>query len=194
MGSGSGQLRAQPLLLRLDTLVSMLLFVGVAMSFLVIVEPAPYEFLIFALGGALLFTRVKLHPLLGLLLLLVSLWLAGGAFALMPVLSSSEAVTYYAVSAYMGVTALIFALALSEHTAARFATLKHAYVLAGAHRRGPWHSRLFLGRGAFRPEWARNVDLQGSERVRSVPDPALPAAHPGLPPSRFPAGVRTRWR
>jgi hypothetical protein len=130
MGSGSGQLRAQPLLLRLDTLVSMLLFVGVAMSFLVIVEPAPYEFLIFALGGTLLFTRVKLHPLLGLLLLLVSLWLAGGAFALMPVLSSSEAVTYYAVSAYMGVTALIFALALSEHTAARFATLKHAYVLA----------------------------------------------------------------
>ncbi|MDF2996116.1 MAG: hypothetical protein K0R27_1753 [Xanthobacteraceae bacterium] len=130
MKSGSGQLGAPPLVLRLDTLVSALLFISVAMSFLVIVEPAPYELFVFALGGALLFTRTRVQPLLGLMLVLVILWLAGGAFALMPVMSSSDAVTYYGVSAYMGVTALIFALALSEHTAARFATLKNAYVLA----------------------------------------------------------------
>jgi hypothetical protein len=106
------------------------LFLAVLSSFVVFVEPAPYEgltalLLLAAVIGRAAFDR-KILPLVILLIV----WNAGLLLALAPVAYDQKAVTYTFVSIYLAVNAIVFACIVTSHCEKRMAIIQAAYVLA----------------------------------------------------------------
>lgn len=131
-----------------DRFLHVVLYITVASSFFVLVEPAPYEYLAFVLGGACVLARVTMSrfvlPLLvlllirdfggalGLLQIVAAGWprVAGDPIATIITVDTPDSIRFLAVSFYLGLTAVLFACILSQDTVRRMATLKAAYITA----------------------------------------------------------------
>jgi len=106
------------------------LWLLMAVSFVALIEPSPYEFvflialLVFALTG-IRFSQ-KLLPM-ALLLLLYNI---GGVIALIPWMDEPASVRFTAVSVYLMLTAIFFAAIMAEDTLARLNTLNSGYLFA----------------------------------------------------------------
>ena len=117
--------------LSLETLRALLLWLmGFAGAF-VFIEPSPYEVLgvlaiaVFAVTGLTL--RAALVPLIFLLILLN----IGYATAMLQVVDQSKVVTWVLISAYLAVTAIVYAAMLGSNTQARLAWLMRGTLAAG---------------------------------------------------------------
>ena len=107
------------------------LFLAIAGSFLVFIEPSPYE----AFSALLVFTCLlagismdrKLLPLVFLLLL----YNLGGMFSLVQVAQEQAAVRFVQISFYMAFTAIIFAMIFSRDPMKSSDILTKAYIIAG---------------------------------------------------------------
>lgn len=94
----------------------------------VVIEPAPYEFII-ALAAVLFFaTGMKLRAAHLPLLILLALSNIGYLIAVVPVVSAEGTVTWTAISCFMSATALFLALAMGEDTATRLDRLLKGYL------------------------------------------------------------------
>jgi O-antigen ligase len=117
--------------LSLETLRGVLLWLmGFAGAF-VFIEPSPYEVLgvpaiaVFAVTGLTL--RAPLVPLI-LILILLNI---GYATAMLQVVDQSKVVTWVLISAYLAVTAIVYAAMLGSNTQARLAWLMRGTLAAG---------------------------------------------------------------
>ncbi|KRE07500.1 hypothetical protein ASE63_22645 [Bosea sp. Root381] len=101
-----------------------------ASSFLVLVEPAPYEiaFLVVLLVFAV--TGIRFSPRLLPLALLLLAFNLGGFFSLIPWMSDSDAVRFMAVSVYLMITAVTLAAIMAEDAFGRLETLLKGYLFA----------------------------------------------------------------
>jgi len=117
--------------LSVETLRGALLWLMGFASALVFIEPSPYE-IVGALAIAIFaLTGLKLRaPLVPLILLLVFLNL-GYATAMLQVVDQSKVVTWVLVSAYLAVTAVIYAAMLGANTQARLDWLMRGCLAAG---------------------------------------------------------------
>jgi hypothetical protein len=113
-----------------DRVLHIVLFVTMLSSPLVMIEPAPYDALIFVLALAAMIARVPLDVRLLPLILLLLLLCAGGAASLVPVLDDPVAVQYLMVSFYLCISAMLFAALISEDSVRRLQTLRRGYILA----------------------------------------------------------------
>jgi hypothetical protein len=97
----------------------------------VFIEPSPYEatFLV-AVAGFLLTGGLAFHRSIVVLLLTVVTFNLGGLFSLMPFLDDTTAVTFVAVSAYLGVTSLFFSSLMTQRPVERLKALKSGLIWA----------------------------------------------------------------
>lgn len=107
------------------------LFLTVLGSFLVFIEPSPYEVLSALLVFTCLLAGVTLDRKLLPLVILLLLYNLGGAFSLIPVIGDDAARRFIIISFYMAFTAIVFAMIFSTDTVRRAEILRKAYVLAG---------------------------------------------------------------
>ncbi len=113
-----------------ERLINPLLFLAVAISSIVLIEPAPYEgvlalLALIGVAGGVMLDR-KLVPLIALL----ALWNLGGLLSLTQVSHDRAAITFVAVSAYLGVSAILFAALFTHDTMRRLEITRTAYVIA----------------------------------------------------------------
>lgn len=116
--------------LSLARLHGMLLWlVGFSGGF-VIIEPAPYEFLV-ALAFLIFFaTGLQLRPTHLPLLVLLLVYCIGYMIGVVPVLTSEGTLSWMVTSCYMSVTTLFFALVLCRDAERRLDMLLKGYVVA----------------------------------------------------------------
>jgi len=113
-----------------ERLINPLLFLAVAVSSIVLIEPAPYEgalalLALVCVAGGVMFDR-KLVPLIAVL----ALWNLGGLLSLTQVSHDSNAITFVAVSVYLAVSAILFAALFTHDTMRRLEIVRTAYVIA----------------------------------------------------------------
>jgi hypothetical protein len=125
-------LNARPVAIRrpAERLINPLLFLAIAVSSIVIIEPAPYEGVLAFLGlaciaGGVTFDR-KLVPLIALL----ALWNLGGLLSLTQVSHDRPAITFVTVSVYLGASAILLAALYTHDTMRRIEITRTAYVIA----------------------------------------------------------------
>jgi hypothetical protein len=109
-----------------DRVLRVTLFATTLSGMLVFIEPSPYEAMFAALVVASLAAGVSFDRRALPLLMLSLLWMVGGGFALMPVANSEKAVTYLAISAYLSMTAVLYACLFARDCARRVATMRAA--------------------------------------------------------------------
>jgi hypothetical protein len=95
---------------------------------IVVVEPAPYEFVVVLAMVVFLATGMPLRAAHIPLLLLLVAYNIGYLIGVVPVLTEEGTVMWTAVSCFMSVTTLFFALALTEDTERRLAMLLKGYL------------------------------------------------------------------
>jgi hypothetical protein len=117
-------------LIRRESLVLGLLALTMLVSFMVSIEPAPYEGCMLLLAVALLISGAKLDAILLPLLGLIALWAAAGSFAVLQVAFDHTAVIYLAITIYLALNTVIFACLLGENTQRRLQVLLNWYVVA----------------------------------------------------------------
>jgi hypothetical protein len=103
--------------------------VGISGSF-VVVEPAPYEFLMIFAMVVFRATGITLRTGHVPLMLLLIFYNVGFAISLMPVITLEDTAKWTAVSCFLSVTTLFFAMALAEDTVRRVDILLRGYILA----------------------------------------------------------------
>lgn len=131
-----------------DRFLHLVLYITVVSSFFVFVEPAPYEYLAFVLGGACVLARVQMSRFVIPLLVLLLIRDLGGAIGLLQIVGSGwlrlmgepdatiitfdypDSIRFLAVSFYLGLTAVLYACLFSQDTMRRMATMKAAYITA----------------------------------------------------------------
>jgi hypothetical protein len=113
------------------TLLHGALFLTVLGSFLVFIEPSPYEVLLGLLTLTCVLAGVTLDRKLLPLVVLLLLYNLGGIFSLIPVIGDEAAVRFVAVSFFMAFSAIIFAMLFTTDCVRRSEILKRAYIIAG---------------------------------------------------------------
>jgi hypothetical protein len=111
--------------------LSMLWIVGVSGGF-VMVEPAPYEFLIMLAMIVFAATGVALRAGHLSLIWLLIFYNIGFATSLVPVIMLDNTARWTAISCFLSVTTLFFAVALVENTERRVDILLRGYILSAA--------------------------------------------------------------
>ena len=114
----------------LGALVNGALFIAILASFLVFIEPSPYEGAFALLALAFLAARVPIDRAVVPLALLLLVWNVSGLAALVPFMHDEKAVTFMATSTYLAVTAVMFACLFTEDVERRLAITRVAYILA----------------------------------------------------------------
>jgi O-antigen ligase len=107
------------------------LFLTILGSFLVFIEPSPYEVLSALLAFTCLLAGVTLDRKLLPLIILLLLYNLGGSFSLIPVIADEPSRRFILISYYMAFTAIIFAMLFSTDCVRRAEILRRAYILAG---------------------------------------------------------------
>ena len=102
-----------------------------AISGFVLIEPAPYEFMVMLSALVFVATGLRLRAGHLPLLLMLILYNIGFASSLVPVIELKDTARWTAISCFLSVTTLFFALALAEDTARRADVLLRGYI-AGA--------------------------------------------------------------
>jgi hypothetical protein len=116
--------------LSLSQLQHAALWLFVASGWLVIVEPSPYELLFVLALLAFLPNALSVHPSLLPPIAFLVLYNIGGALSLAQVTGDSRAVMFTLISAFMGATAIFYALLIVGDPVARFGIIRNAYVWA----------------------------------------------------------------
>ncbi len=111
-------------------LLHAVLFLTIAISSFVFVEPSPYEFVAILLGLACVLARVSLDRTMLPLVVLLVIWMAGGVIAVVDVLDQEKTGRYVLISLFMAFTAIVYAGLFSRDTMRRLAIMQRAYVLA----------------------------------------------------------------
>lgn len=107
------------------------LWIFVASGWFVIVEPAPYEYLLVLAALAFLPSGMSVHRSLAPLVVVLLLYMLGGGASLIPVMDDPRSVRFVAVTAFMGLSALFFAAVVMGDPSRRGAVIKNAYIVAG---------------------------------------------------------------
>ena len=145
---------------------------------IVVIEPAPYEFVVVLAMVVFMATGMPLRRAHIPLVLLLIAYNIGYLIGVVPVLTEEGTVMWTAVSSFMSVTTLFFALALTEDTERRLDLLLKGYLAIAVGVYHIRHRHLFSPAARFRPVPARQPfarDLQGPQRARRLPGAALPA-------------------
>ena len=111
-------------------LLNIVLFITVLLSSIAFIEPSPHDLsmavlLVICVGARVRFDR-KILPLV----MLLTLWLVGAFFALIPVVDQKQTVQYVGTSVYLALAAVIFACLFSDGNSVRLLILRRAYVIA----------------------------------------------------------------
>jgi len=101
-----------------------------AISGFVIIEPAPYEFMIIVAAVIFVATGVRLREGHLPLMLLLIFYNVGFATSLVPVIELEDTAKWTAVSCFLALTTLFFAVAFSEDTVRRTRVYMQGYILA----------------------------------------------------------------
>jgi hypothetical protein len=114
---------------RLLAVQRLLVWLVAASGAIVFIEPSPYE--IMTLGAAVLFcaTGLRMRLVLVPLLLLLTLINLGYSIGAIPFYDKSEVANWIATSWYLAVTAMFFAMVMSEDTPARLDMLRSGLVV-----------------------------------------------------------------
>ncbi len=114
----------------LDLVQRFFLWLMLASSWFVIIEPAPYEILFLITLFFMLPTGLRFHRATMPLLLFLMLYNIGGAFSMLPVSGEEKVKQFFIVSVYMATTSIFFAAVLSDDTERRIAIIKNGYIIA----------------------------------------------------------------
>ena len=111
-------------------LLNIVLFITVLLSSIAFIEPSPHDLsmavlLVICVGARVRFDR-KILPLV----MLLTLWLVGAFFALIPVVDQKQTVQYVGTSVYLALAAVIFACLFCDGNSVRLLILRRAYVIA----------------------------------------------------------------
>jgi hypothetical protein len=113
-----------------ERMLNAVLFITVLASFVVFIEPAPHDGLIFVLLLTCVTAHVgfdrKLVPLLFLLLA----WLIGGSLSLIQVGDQEKSIQYLGTSFYLCIATMTFACLFSGGNMRRLAIMRRGYILA----------------------------------------------------------------
>jgi O-antigen ligase len=113
-----------------ERLLNFVLFITVLTSGIAFIEPSPHDGLVFVLLLTCVMARVQLDRKLLPLMLLIILWLVGGAASLIQVGDDGKSIQYFGTSTYLGIAAIMFACLFSEGNMVRLTILRRAYILA----------------------------------------------------------------
>jgi len=108
-----------------------LVWLVAASSAIVLVEPSPYELMTLTAGVVFFATGLRLRLVFMPLLLLLFLINLGYSISAVPIMDKPEVANWIATSWYMAATVFLFALVISEDTAARLDMLRRG-LIAGA--------------------------------------------------------------
>jgi hypothetical protein len=101
-----------------------------AISGFVLIEPAPYEFMIIVAALIFVATGVRLREGHVPLMLLLIFYNVGFATSLVPVIDLDDTVKWTAVSCFLALTTLFFAVAFAEDTERRTRVFMRGYIFA----------------------------------------------------------------
>jgi hypothetical protein len=131
-----------------DRFLHVVLFITVLSSFLILVEPAPYDYLIVVLGFACVLARVSVPRVVLPLLVLLLICDLGGAMGMLKILLSGwmrlpgepdatlitfdypDSIRFLAISFYLGLSGVLFACISSQDTVRRITTLRTAFIMS----------------------------------------------------------------
>lgn len=131
-----------------DTILHVVLYVAVLSSFLILIEPAPYDYLIVVLAFACVLARVRVNRVVLPLLVLLLVRDAGGAVGLLKILDFGwmrltgdptvqtetfeypDSIRFLAISFYLGLSGVMFACICAQDTLRRIATLRSAFIMS----------------------------------------------------------------
>ena len=117
-------------LVSLDVVQMAFLWLMIASSWFVIIEPAPYEILFLVVFCLMLPSGLKLHAAVIPMVLFLLAYNVGGAFSVLPVTEMKKTEQFIITSFYMAITAIFFANAIADDTMKRVAVIKNAYIIA----------------------------------------------------------------
>lgn len=123
--------RRRPLTIHAETLREGLVWLGVASSFFVMIEPAPYDFIMMAAIVMFVGTGLVLPRMLLPFLLLVMLYQLGAVISLTQVWDRPDTQMWTTVGAFLAITGCFYALFLSERTEIRARLIANAWIIAG---------------------------------------------------------------
>jgi hypothetical protein len=106
------------------------LWLVAAISGFVLIEPAPYEFMIMLAALIFVATGVRIRAGHVPLLLMLIFYNVGFATSLVPVIQLDGTAKWTAVSCFLSLTTLFFAVALAEDTERRMHVYMQGYILA----------------------------------------------------------------
>jgi len=112
-----------------EQVLNIVLFITIVVSSIAFIEPAPTDAMMFVLLVACVAARVRFDPKLTPLLVLIALWFVGGAIATI-VDDDERAYQFLGTSAYLDISAVIFACLFSTGDLVRLAILRRAYLIA----------------------------------------------------------------
>lgn len=122
--------RRAPLILRIESLRMFMLWLTVFSSFLVLIEPAPYDLLAVLTLGLFVLTGAKWSRTLNPLAVFLFLYHLGAAICLIQVLHLDRTLVWTIVGIFLAITALFLAMVVQERTAERVTLIYKAWVLS----------------------------------------------------------------
>jgi O-Antigen ligase len=117
--------------LRADALQTFAIWLLFASSFLVIIEPAPFEIVFGFLLAVFMLTGLRISVMFMPMIALLIFYNLGGGMSLMLVADETRAIWFIAISVYMAVMGIIIAAIFSEDSGRRLTAMKQGYVFAG---------------------------------------------------------------
>jgi hypothetical protein len=102
-----------------------------ASSFLVFIEPAPFEIAFGLMAVVFMVTGLKISAMFLPLIALLILYNIGGGMSLMQVAEETRAIWFIVISVYMAVMGVFVAAVFSEDVERRLTIMKQGYVFAG---------------------------------------------------------------
>ena len=117
-------------LISLDLVQRTFLWLMIASSWFVIIEPAPYEVLFLVVLALMLPAGLRFHAAVIPMVLFLLAYNLGGGLSVLPVTGLEKTKQFIIVSIYMAVTAIFFANAIADDTMKRIAVIKNAYIIA----------------------------------------------------------------
>jgi len=106
------------------------LWLVAAISGFVLIEPAPYEFMIMLAALVFVATGIRIRAGHVPLILMLIFYNVGFATSLVPVIELEDTAKWTAVSCFLSLTTLFFAVAFAEDTARRTQVYMQGYILA----------------------------------------------------------------
>lgn len=105
------------------------LWLGMAISGIVVFEPSPFDYF-FPLLVVIFYKSMKWDPLVALFMILLVLWSSSGLFALIPWINEIESVRYVFVTIYIGMISVFFSLIVNKYPHETMKIIRSGYEFA----------------------------------------------------------------